>query len=256
MPDNLKDLTFTRRYHINAVKRNYDIVRSKMIDCGRIHREYDEPYGGEKEWIEAKAASSNENAISLKIPIRIDPDHGNTPGYSSGTYRTTYTETLRDEINIDYPTVLIFDQTPQSLSPQISDLQAHAEKRQLKADTSPFITAAIWYGTTSPEKSDAFVVQLYHAWGQYKRVPQQWTSLSPSGADVRLKYASAAPNTRAFPQGAGLEQYYKWDNVPKEGYLIARITDLNGTHNPVPTDTILPEAWFDRQTQWAIIPIK
>lgn len=241
-----KDLTFARKYHVSARLRDYKLVHpGKKIDHGRIHKDYSEEYGGQKEWIERPAD------ISLGIPID-SPDL--MPKYDESQSSQNYTEVLRDEINVDYPSILVFPQKPEKLDTDIAFLETNAEKRELKAGTGCFLTAAVWYGTHSTETIDAFVVILYHAYKQYKKVPQQWTPLlSPTGEKAMLKYLPVQPNTRVFPPTENA--CFWWDKVPKDGYLIARITDTRGTYNPIPTDIILPDSWFEAHAQWAFIPI-
>lgn len=244
------DLTFARKYHADAWLREYDLVRSKQIDCGVLHKEYrGEAYGGKKDWIERQPQ------ISLKIPIaRFDDESSREK--NEERYRTPHIEVVKNEVNVDYPSVLILKEKEASLGTDTESLEVQAEKRELRAGSGCFLTAAVWYGTTSTEDSDAFVVTFYHAFKQYKRVPEHWTPLlTPTGQRACLKYTSAHPNTRVFPMIDNEIQYWWWDNVPKEGYLIARITDTSETYNPFPKDTILSEEWFDKQEQWAFIEI-
>ncbi len=245
-----KDLTFARKYHRDACFQDYKLVRSTRIDCGLLHKEYvGGVYGGKKEWIERTGT------VSLRIPIPWEQFHDRKSG--GGTYEIPARDLVKAEVNVDYPSILILDQKPQNLSTDVESLQSLAETRRLRADSSYFLTAAVLYGTEMAESADAFVVSFYHALKQYKKVPSNWTKLlSPAGEPACLKYSSAQPNARVFPVKGEEIQYFEWNRVPKEGYLIARITDAGGGYNPLPTEAILPDDWFEKQTQWAFIEIE
>lgn len=245
MGEKQRDLTFARSYHKSAILRDYTVSRSSRPDCGVLHTVYGSNYGGNKEWREAGARSQ-------RMPIPDDPVSGR-PSSSGGKISTSGTEIVKAEITISYPSLVAVENIPDMAEPSVENLEALAEKRNLKAGSTRFITAAIWYGTTCTESSDAFMVQLYHAYKQYLKVPNQWTSLKRTGEDVLLTYQPLQPNKRAFPSGAG--SYYRWEKIPSDGWLIARVTNMNGSANPRPTEAILPDNWFDKQTQWAFIPI-
>jgi len=190
----------------------------------------------------------------LKMPIaRLDDEKRPT---EEKTYETEGEEIVQEEINVDYPSVLIFDHKPEKLNADIESLELVAEKRKLQAGSSCFLTAAVWYGTTSIEQSDSFVVYFYHALKQYKRVPGNWVPLmSPSGEQACLEYLPMQPNERALPKKEKDIQYFEWEKVPRDGYLIVRITDTSGKYNPIPEEAVISEDWFEKQSQWAFIEI-
>lgn len=238
-------VVFALSCKFNAVYREVRISRSSSIDCGRISRQYGPPYGGSVEW--------KEGVLPGMLGIPIDrPDFD--PGYQERITSSSI-EIVSPEYIVAYPTVLAFENTGEKLVTDSTGIQNLARKRTLKASTCRFITASVLYRTTSTLPSPDFVIMLYHAFDEYRNVPSQWVPLfnEETMEQARLEYYHIQPNERAYPDGG---QYWKWSKVASNGWLIARITDVSGEYNPLPSQAILPDSWFVNQSQWAFVKIE
>lgn len=247
MSESIQDMSFSRQCIFHAQYHDKYVVRSSRIDRGVIHYQYGPSYGGEIEWLDELPG----RRLQMPIPL-FDGDS------KPAQYRTDQgRELISPEHIVDYPTLVALDEPSESLSVDMGSMQAYASNRRLQAGASKYLTASVLYDTQNPHKSDAFVVKLYFTSSKERNNVSQWIPLpDPAGGEAKLEFNEVEPNTRAYPMATGKLQYFHWAPVPSHGWLIARITDVEGSYNPLPDCEIVPESWFDAQTQWAFVEIE
>lgn len=236
-------LNFVRRMNITAVYERYESTRSSRPDCGILHWDLVSRRGGETQWIIWDTLPLELNVPAIPIE-RFDDDQ---------KISVTYPEKLAAaEKHIDYPGILITSsQIPVSGDQKF--LQDQAKTRSLTGGTQIYLAATVLYNADENVNSDAFSVEFYYADQKYLRLPGQWVSLSP-GSRAVLQFDSVSPKETAVPMNDGTILWH----VPASGFLLARITDIKGERNPIPTPEegeMLPMKWFQEQKQWAVISI-